>query len=249
MTERDPHEAPGGSSPAPSLDGVVTVVTGGGRGIGRAIACALGGAGASVAICARTQGELDEAAQAIHQSGAGQVDVLAVRCDVASAESVAAFAAEVRERLGPPGILVNNAGSIARGRLDKQEIATWYSVVDVNLFGTYLMTREFLPAMRAARAGRIINISSISGRLGTAMHTAYCAAKHAVVGLTRALAEEVRADNVQVNAICPGSVDTRMLEGSGFSPDMTPEDVARVALFLAERAPAALTGACLDVFG
>jgi NAD(P)-dependent dehydrogenase (short-subunit alcohol dehydrogenase family) len=232
-----------------ALSGAVTVVTGGGRGIGRAIACALGGAGASVAICARTQAELDESAKAIHQAGGGQVDVLAVRCDVASSESVAAFADAVRERLGTPRVLVNNAGLVLRGRLDRQDVQDWYEVIDVNLLGTYNVTRAFLGDMRAARSGRIINISSISGRLGTALHTAYCAAKHGVVGLTRALAEVVRADGVQVNAICPGSVDTRMLEGSGFKPDMTPEDVARVALFLAERAPDALTGACLDVFG
>jgi len=144
---------------------------------------------------------------------------------------------------------VNNAGVAFRGRLDKQEMRDWYEVVDVNLFGTYLVTRAFLGPMRGARSGRIINVSSISGRLGTALHTAYCAAKHGVVGLTRALAEEVRGDGLQVNAICPGSVDTKMLEGSGFSPDMTPEDVARVARFLAEEAPDALTGACLDVFG
>src|SRR5205085_3718757 len=112
-----------------------------------------------------------------------------------------------------------------------------------------LATRALLPSMRAARTGRIINIASISGRQGTPRLTAYCAAKHAVVGLTRALAEEVRGDGIQVNAICPGSVDTRMLEGSGFAPDMSPADVARVALFLAAEAPTALTGACLDVFG
>jgi 3-oxoacyl-[acyl-carrier protein] reductase len=200
-------------------------------------------------LCARTQRELDESARLVRQAGGGRIDVMALRCDVANAESVAAFAAKVREELGAPRILVNNAGIVARGRLEEQDPAEWRAVVEVNLLGTYLVTREFLPAMRAARAGRVINLSSISGRLGTAQLTAYCTAKHGVVGLTRALAEEVRADNVQVNAICPGSVDTRMLEGSGYAPDMTPDDVARVALFLAAEAPAALTGACLDVFG
>jgi 3-oxoacyl-[acyl-carrier protein] reductase len=121
--------------------------------------------------------------------------------------------------------------------------------VDVNLFGTYHVTRAFLPSMRAAGTGRIINVASISGRQGTPRLTAYCASKHAVVGLTRALAEEVRGDGLQVNALCPGSVDTEMLRGSGFAPAMTADDVARTALFLAADAPDALTGACIDVFG
>jgi 3-oxoacyl-[acyl-carrier protein] reductase len=103
--------------------------------------------------------------------------------------------------------------------------------------------------MRTRRSGRIINVSSISGRLGTPRLTAYCAAKHGVVGLTRALAEETRDVGIQVNAICPGSVDTEMLEGSGFPPQMRPEDIAGLALYLAASAPAALTGACVDVFG
>jgi 3-oxoacyl-[acyl-carrier protein] reductase len=117
------------------------------------------------------------------------------------------------------------------------------------LKGTFAVTRVFLPQMRARRSGRIINIASISGRQGTARLTAYCAAKHGVVGLTRALAEETRDVGIQVNAICPGSVDTEMLAGSGFPPLMSTEDVAGVALWLAAAAPAALTGACIDVFG
>ena len=155
----------------------------------------------------------------------------------------------VRERFGVPRIVVNNAGIVERGRLDEQSPEDWRTVVEVNLFGSYHVTRAFLGSMRLARAGRIINVSSISGRQGTPRLTAYCAAKHAVIGLTRALAEEVRGDGIQVNAVCPGSVDTTMLRGSGFSPDMSPDDVARVVHFLAAEAPDALTGSCLDVFG
>jgi 3-oxoacyl-[acyl-carrier protein] reductase len=188
-------------------------------------------------------------AQAIHQGASGAVDVLAIRCDVAAPDEVARFGEQVRARLGHPRLLVNNAGVVARGRLDEQEPAEWRRVLDVNLVGAYAMTREFLPAMRAARAGRMVNVSSISGRQGTAQLTAYCASKHALVGLTRALAEEVRQDGVQVNAVCPGSVDTAMLVGSGFAPAMSATDVANVIVYLAIYAPDAMTGACLDVFG
>jgi 3-oxoacyl-[acyl-carrier protein] reductase len=119
----------------------------------------------------------------------------------------------------------------------------------VSLDGAHLVTRAFLPAMRRARAGRVINVSSISGRLGTARMTAYCAAKHALIGLTRALAEELRDEGISVNAVCPGSVDTKMLEGSGYAARMSAGEVADVVRFLAAEAPRALTGACIDVFG
>jgi NAD(P)-dependent dehydrogenase (short-subunit alcohol dehydrogenase family) len=112
------------------------------------------------------------------------------------------------------------------------------------------VTRAFLPDLTRG-GGRVINISSIAGREGTPLLAAYCAAKHGVIGLTRALAEELRAAKVSVNAICPGSVDTVMLrEGMpGASADMSPDDIARTALFLAHAAPSALTGACIDVYG
>ncbi len=128
--------------------------------------------------------------------------------------------------------------------------AEWRRVVAVNLDGTFYVTRAFLPDLTRG-GGRVINISSIAGREGTAQLAAYCAAKHGVVGLTRALAEELRAAKVSVNAICPGSVDTVMLRQGmpGASPDMTPDDIARTALFLAHAAPSALTGACIDVYG
>jgi 3-oxoacyl-[acyl-carrier protein] reductase len=211
----------------------VAVVTGASRGIGRAIADALAGAGAKVAGCAR--------------HAAAGVDA----CDVGRPDDVARFATDVQRRLGPLDFLVNNAGTVARARLEELAPDTWDGVVDSNLKGTFLITRAFLPAMRARRSGRIVNVSSISGRQGTAGLTAYCAAKHGVVGLTRALAEELRADGIAVNAVCPGSVDTDMLRVGmpGAKPDMSPEDVAGVVLYLLGSAPSALTGSCVDVFG
>jgi NAD(P)-dependent dehydrogenase (short-subunit alcohol dehydrogenase family) len=216
-----------------SLSGRVAVVTGASRGIGRAIAAALSNAGAVVAGCAR------HAAPGV------------ASCDVRVADEVAAFAEEVQKRLGAPDILVNNAGTVARARIDELSVEAWDDVVDANLKGTFLVTRAFLPMMRARRSGRIINIASIAGRQGTAGLGAYCAAKHGVVGLTRALAAELRDEGIVANAVCPGSVDTDMLRVGqpGAKPDMSPEDVAGVVLYLAAEAPSALTGSCVDVFG
>jgi NAD(P)-dependent dehydrogenase (short-subunit alcohol dehydrogenase family) len=226
--------AAGAPSPPPTLAGKIAVVTGASRGIGRAIAQTLAGAGATVAGCA------------LH--AAPGVDA----CDVRRAADVERFARAVESRWGAPHLLVNNAGTVARAPIESLSEEAWDDVVDANLKGTYLVTRAFLPGMRGHGAGaRIVNIASISGRLGTAGLTAYCAAKHGVVGLTRALAEELRPIGIPVNAVCPGSVDTDMLKVGmpGAKPQMSPEDVAGVVLYLAAAAPAALTGSCVDVFG
>ena len=217
-----------------SLAGRIVVVTGASRGIGRAIATALSGAGAVVAGCA------------LHAAPGG-----VVACDVRSADDVQRFAADVERRLGAPHVLVNNAGTVARAPVHELGVEAWDDVVDANLKGTFLMTRAFLTGMRARGAGRIINIASIAGRQGTAGLSAYCAAKHGVVGFTRALAEELRGTGLVANAVCPGSVDTDMLRVGrpGAKADMSPEDVAGVVLYLATQAPLAMTGACVDVFG
>ena len=215
------------------LDGKIAVVTGASRGIGAATVRLLAQAGARVAGCARH----------------ADPDVMA--CDVGKPADVDRFVAEVLRRFGPPDVLVNNAGIVERARLDEMSVPAWDAVVDANLKGTFLVTRGFLPGMRTRRSGRIINVASISGRQGTASLSAYCAAKHGVVGLTRALAEEVRDDGITVNAVCPGSVDTAMLQVGmpNAEPAMSPEDVANVIIYLAAYAPTALTGSCVDVFG
>jgi NAD(P)-dependent dehydrogenase (short-subunit alcohol dehydrogenase family) len=231
------------------LAGRVAVVTGGSRGIGRAIAVSFAKAGAHVAGCAR-RAEGGSFLDDLNPEQRKACRFLA--CDVRVGEQVNRFRDQVEAAFGPADVLVNNAGIVARASVVSLSEDTWNDVLASNLTGTFLVTRAFLPAMKSRRGGgRIINVSSIAGRTGTPMLSAYCAAKHGVVGFTRALAEELRGDGIVVNAICPGSVDTEMLgQGMpGATPKMTTDEVAAVALFLATAAPAALTGACIDVFG
>lgn len=230
------------------LRGVTAVVTGASRGIGRASALRLAGAGAHVALWARDEQALAAVAAEIRAAGG---EATAQVCDVTRVDQVAAAAAFVR-RSGPPvTIVVNNAGAVLRKPTVDIHDDEWRAVMATNLDGTFHVSRALIPALVEAGGGRIINIASRAGREGTHLLAAYCAAKHGVVGLTRALAVELRAAKVCVNAICPGSVDTPMLRQGipDASPDMTPDDVARTVLFLAGEAPAALTGACIDVFG
>jgi len=230
------------------LAGRLAVVTGASRGIGRATAVAFAKAGARVVGCARKL-EGGSFVDDLDSQQGERCRILA--CDVRDSAQVTAFRDQVEGSLGPVDVLVNNAGIVARAALESLSEDTWGDVLASNLTGTFLVTRAFLPGMKSRRSGRIINLSSIAGRAGTPLLSAYCAAKHGVIGLTRSLAEELRDEGIAVNAICPGSVDTEMLEQGmpGGTPKMTPGDVAAVALFLATTAPAALTGACIDVFG
>jgi NAD(P)-dependent dehydrogenase (short-subunit alcohol dehydrogenase family) len=229
------------------LAGTTAVVTGASRGIGRAIALRLAEAGAEVALWARDGAALRAVAGEITQRGAS---AQALVCDVTDPAAVSAAADAVRQTMAPVRVIVNNAGAALRKPTAAITDAEWREIMATNADGTFYVTRAFLPDL-SRTGGRIINIASIAGREGTPLFAAYCAAKHAVVGFTRALALELRAAKVCVNAICPGSVDTVMLRESmpGVRPDMTPDDIARTALFLAHAAPEALTGACIDVFG
>lgn len=223
------------------------VVTGASRGIGRAIALRLADAGAEVALWARDAAALQEVEREIARQGGR---ARAIVCDVTDSQAVSIAADTVRRTMPPVRVIVNNAGAVLRKPTAEITDSEWRSVIAVNLDGTFHVTRAFIDDLKRG-GGRIINISSIAGRQGTALLAAYCAAKHAVVGLTRALAEELRTAKISVNAICPGSVDTAMLrEGMpGARPDMSPDDIARCVLFLAADAPDALTGTCIDIFG
>ena len=230
-----------------TLAGTTVIVTGASRGIGRAIALRLASTGAEIALWARDRAALDAVAAEI---AAANGKAVAFECDVSDPAAVERVASLVRTAMPPVRTIVNNAGAVIRKATAELDDADWRRVMAVNLDGTFHVTRAFLPQLTCV-GGRVINIASRAGREGTAMLASYCAAKHAVVGFTRSLAEELRAAKVCVNAVCPGSVDTAMLrEGiPGAVPDMTPDDIARTVLFLATDAPDALTGTCIDVFG
>lgn len=226
------------------------VITGASRGIGLALAHRLlKRHHCKVMLCARGSQELAQAVQGL-RAEYGDTLVNGAVCDVADSTSVQAFATAAQRHFeGHATIVVNNAGIVQRAPVQAMSEASWDQVMDVNLKGSFLISRAFLQPMIDARSGRVIFVSSISGTLGSPNASAYCASKWAMIGLMKSLAEEGRAHNVQSMAVLPGSVDTQMLVGSGFSPDMSADDVAKTLEFLCLDAPSAMTGSAIEVFG
>jgi NAD(P)-dependent dehydrogenase (short-subunit alcohol dehydrogenase family) len=222
----------------------VAVVTGASRGIGLAIAQALADAGADLCLCARSEAALTAAVRGIRGSGR----TIGVVADVGRASDVRELFARCRRELGPVDWLVNNAGVVEKAPLAALTEHQWDHVIDVNLKGPFLCLQAALPDL-IARRGRVVNIGSISGTLGTQQQSPYNASKWGLNGLTLSWAEELKKDQVLVASVLPGSVDTEMLRKSGFPPDMQPEDVARIVRFLLVEAPFAMTGSLVNAFG
>ncbi|MBZ5699086.1 MAG: SDR family oxidoreductase [Acidobacteriia bacterium] len=192
----------------PPLAGRHAVITGGGRGIGAAVAEALARLGASVSLIGRKAEVLQAEATRLSKEHGAKVATAPV--DVTDEAAARKAIATLRDALGPPTIMVNNAGIAASAPFLKSDAALWRKLLDVDLMGAVYCTQAVLPGMLEAGWGRIINIASVAGLTGYPYITAYCAAKHAMIGLTRALAIETARTNVTVNAVCPGYVDTEM---------------------------------------
>lgn len=219
------------------LSGRVAVVTGGGRGIGAAIAAKLAQLGATAAICGRTRARLEDTAKRIQSSG-GKCE--AMECDVTDLRSVEKFAARVEQTFGRADILVNNAGvggfATPLHQLPPEE---WERTLNTNLRGVYYMIRSFAPLMIRGGGGDIINISSGAGRNPLPNGAAYAASKWGLNGLSYSVAEELRNYHIRVAVIAPGSVHTELGPHAGKDPKkmLQPEDVAHVVAMMVTQAP------------
>lgn len=245
------------------------IVTGGAQGIGLAIAQRLARDGAAVAVADINQQAAEEAARVI-TSGGGRA--LAVVMNVAQEQSISAAVARVRESLGAPTILVNNAGIYPRAPADRLEIARWEATMAVNLSGAFLASRAVFPHMVVVGWGRIINMSSMMAATAFGEDAAYCTTKAGLLGLTRSLAVELGPHNICVNAICPGNVATAMMDEVARSREQRdsleagsflkarakaiplrrlglPEDIANVTAFLCSSDADYVTGQALHVNG
>jgi NAD(P)-dependent dehydrogenase (short-subunit alcohol dehydrogenase family) len=244
-------------------------VTGGGKGIGEAIALALAREGIRVAVAARTEADIQRVAALIRAQGG---EAMSVVCDVTEPVSIAAAIAQVQSEMGNISILVNNAGASGSHKFLDHDDALWYRMMDANLNSVYYVTKAVVPMMVQAQWGRIINIASIASKVGGKYIAAYTAAKHGVLGLTRALAVELNPYHITVNAICPGYVDTPMTQRSianivartqmpqdqargaleKTSPQnrlISAEEVAAVAVMLAGEQAGGITGQAINVDG
>jgi 3-oxoacyl-[acyl-carrier protein] reductase len=236
----------------------IALVTGASRGIGRAIAMTLAEQGAAVAGTATTAAGARSIEDALTQAGYRGIGVV---LDVSDQASVEAAIGEITERLGAPGILVNNAGITRDNLLMRMKDEEWDSVIETNLSSLYRVTKACLRAMTKARKGRIINIASVVGSMGNAGQTNYAAAKAGMMGFTKALAREVGSRAITVNCVAPGFIDTDMtrelpdaqrqalIGGIPLGRLGQPEEIAGAVAFLASPAAAYITGETLHVNG
>ena len=249
------------------MNGPVAVITGAGGGIGLAISLRLGRDGFNVAICDWNETKLKYAGDLLHRQG---FTCFSSRCDVSDERQVEDFVGQVVKRFGGVRVLVNNAGICEHNPIHEPAHTVWSRILAVNLTAVYYCSHHVLKQMDDG--GRVINISSVSGKVGSPGLTAYCASKHGIIGFTRALALEVAPRRITVNAVCPGWVETEMaradiaieayrrnLTEEEFRSELerriplgkilSPEDVAGLVAFLASREASWLTGQAINISG
>jgi NAD(P)-dependent dehydrogenase (short-subunit alcohol dehydrogenase family) len=242
------------------LDGRVAVITGASRGIGKAIAMALGAAGARLALAGRDLDQLNQTAAAARDSGA---EAEAFRVDVTSERQVLDLENAVSKRFGGAHILVNNAGVNVRKPITEFSLEEWRHVLDTNLTGAFLLCRSFVPHMKGSGYGRILNIASTMSLVSIPARGAYSASKSGLLGLTRCLALELAPDNITVVAISPGPIATEMNAQNINNPDVNQwflsrvplgrwgrvDEVGKLALFLCSDDAGFITGTDIVVDG
>ncbi|TSI08993.1 SDR family NAD(P)-dependent oxidoreductase [Lysinibacillus sp. BW-2-10] len=233
------------------LKGKVALVTGGGRGIGRETAILLASHGADVAVCARSKEECDEVVQTI--TGKYGTKAMTVLCDVGNVEEVKRTVKEVNDNLGKIDILINNAGVMLLKPFVETTVEEWNWVHDINLNAPFYFSKEIVPDMITKKDGVIINVGSIWSTKGGPNRNPYITSKHAIIGFTKALGEELKPNGIRVNAVCPGPVDTRMMHeivpGLDTSSWLKPIDIANIIVDLVLPKSVAVTATSIEAFG
>jgi len=224
----------------------LVLLTGYSRGIGQATALALSQRDVRLALFGRKSDAAEETLIELRKVG---VSLRAYDVELGSPESIASGLVELSRDQGTPDCVINNAGVIERQPIEELSCSSWDQQLAVNLRAPFLIVRGLLARMKQRKIGRFVQVGSIASTLGTASASAYCASKWGLVGFTKCLAEELRDTGLSTVAVLPGSVDTQMLVGSGFTPRMTAEEVAKTLVYFALDAPLSHNGAIIEMFG